>query len=129
MGKKTVKECMKVPVVYVSIESNLGEAKNLMKEKNVKRLPVLKDGKLVGIIVSHDIERALASPGYYINVPVEWVMTKEVMTVDVEDDILKAAENLVNFNITALPVMSGEELVGIISAKHIIREYIELRGE
>lgn len=125
-----VKDCMTSPVVCITLESNIGEAKNIMKEKGIKRLPVISDDKLVGIIVYHDIERALVSPGYYINVPVEWVMTKDVVTITEDRDISEAAKMLLENNVTALPVVSGDsKVVGIVTADHILREYIRIREQ
>ena len=73
-----IREIMSSPVITVSPRNSIQEALEIMRENDTRRLPVTDGGKLVGILVQHDIEKALRSPGRIPHTPVEWVMTKRV---------------------------------------------------
>ena len=120
-----VQDKMTRNVVTVGPDNTLKEALNLMKE-GFNRLPVVENGNLVGIIVKNDVEKALHRPGYYPETPVSWVMTKKVITIRPQDDLILAATTFINYKISALPVLDGNNLVGIISDADILQAFIEV---
>ena len=68
-----VKDIMTSRVISIESRKTIGDALELMVENGIRRLPVLAQGTLVGMIVQHDIEKALRSPGFVLETPVDWV--------------------------------------------------------
>ena len=97
-----------------------------MHEHGIRRLPVTVDGKLVGMIVEHDIEKAMRRPGVIPQTPVDWIMTKKVITANAEEEITIAVQKLIKYKISGLPVVEGEQLIGIISEMDILKAFIDL---
>ena len=99
----------------------------LMIEKSVGALTVLEDSRLVGIISERDCARKLLlRDALARETSVEDVMTPEVITVREETSVDSCLARMARHKIRHLPVMEGEELVGIVSAvdvfKYIIRD-------
>lgn len=132
-----VKDWMKSEVFTARPSTPMIEAHQLMREKGIRRMPVVKEkgNKLVGIITRSDIRQAEPSGATTLNVwevnyllsrlKVKEIMTKEVLTVRAEDTIKKAAIMMHDNQIGALPVVnSNEELVGILTESDIFRVLI-----
>lgn len=124
-----VKDRMSSPAITVGARNTLKEALEIMKNNNIRRLPVVEGDILVGMLVQHDIETALQKPGIIQQTPVEWVMTRNPLTVGPEDDLVFAAVLLRDYKISGLPVMEDNQLVGIITDMDIIQAFIELYRE
>ena len=115
------------------------DALNLMKAKNVRRLPVVnKDGRIVGIVSEKDLLYASPSPVTSLNVwevremlhllTVNKIMNTKVIKID-EDAPLEDAAVLMSANkISGLPVTSGESLVGIITETDLFKAFLKLLG-
>jgi len=100
-----------------------------MRENDTRRLPVTDGGKLVGMLVQHDIEKALRSPGRIPHTPVEWVMTKRVHYVSPEDTVTEAARLMTHYKISALPVLDSGALVGIVTDTDLLHLLVRLIEE
>ena len=126
-----VKDIMIRDVITVDDRNPISLALALMHEKGIRRLPVLADEKLVGMIVQHDIEKAFNRPGVIAETPVDWIMTKHPLTITPEDDLITTARILISNKISGMPVMEGERLVGIISEIDILKILVDLleKGE
>lgn len=116
-----VKDIMISSVITVESRKSLAQALELMIEHNIRRLPVMAGGKLVGMIVQHDIEKALRAPEILPETPVDWVMTRPPMTTSPEADLSEAINLLIEKKISGLPVLKEQELVGIISETDVLR--------
>lgn len=106
------------------------DAVMLMIEKSVGALTVLEDSRLVGIISERDCARKLLlRDALARETSVEDVMTPEVITVREETSVDACLAQMARRKIRHLPVMEGEELIGIVSAvdvfKYIIRDQME----
>mgnify|MGYP000986522535 CR=1 FL=1 len=121
-----VKDIMTTRVISIESRKTIGDALDLMVENNVRRLPVLANGALIGMIVQHDIEKALRSPEFVCETPVDWVMTKNVITVAAQTDLLEAINLLLKHKISGMPVMENGLMIGIISETDILKLCIEL---
>lgn len=115
------------------------DALNLMKAKNVSRLPVVnKDGRMVGIVSERDLLYASPSPVTSLNVwevkeilhllTVNKIMSTKVITIDENAPIEDAAVLMTAKKISGLPVTSGESLVGIITETDLFRAFLKLLG-
>ena len=133
-----VGERMTHPVVYVSPDMPIQDALQLMKKENIRRVPVVKDGKLVGIVSDKDLLNASPSQATSLSVwelhyllskiTVSEVMTKGVIVVSEDTPIEEAARIMADNKIGGLPVMRGSGVVGIITETDIFRLMLELTG-
>lgn len=135
-----VGERMKTEVILVSPSDSVRTAWALLREHQIRHLPVVKDGRLVGIITDRDIrlvfpsavtvsQRAQDPIDALEKVPVEEIMAKQVVTVTSEALIADAARLLLERRIGGLPVVKGEHLVGIITKDDILVAFVEIIEE
>jgi acetoin utilization protein AcuB len=133
-----VSERMNHPVITLSPDIPIVDALNLMKREHIRRTPVVKDGKLVGIISDKDLLNASPSPATSLSVwemnyllskiTVKDVMTKKVLTVTENTSIEEAARIMADNKIGGLPVLRGEQVVGIITETDLFKTLLELMG-
>jgi len=121
-----IRDIMSSPVITVSPRNSIQEALEIMRENNTRRLPVVDRDKLVGMLVQHDIEKALRSPGRIPHTPVEWVMTKKVHHISPEHTVTEAARLMISHKISALPVIESAKVVGIITDTDLLQVLINL---
>jgi acetoin utilization protein AcuB len=123
--------------ITCSPDTSITEALKKMRQENVHRFPVLdKKGKLAGIVSHTDLLYASPSSVTSLNVweitylmnqvKVKEVMTREVITVQEDCPIEEAAKLMRKNTVGGLPVMRGEELVGIITESDIFEIFLEL---
>jgi len=134
-----VKNWMSKPVVTVDVDDSMQDAARLLKKRNIRMLPVLKNGKLVDIITDRDMKRASASDAtaleihellYLITkIKVKDIMTKNPITVPFDFTVEETAEVLLNNKISGVPVVDHErELVGVITQTDLFKAIISLTG-
>lgn len=113
-----VKEVMSEDIHYIQVPGNRQSALELMREKNVSGLPVVKSGtkKLLGLVTRSDL----------VNNPDEeqlaLIMTRDLVVAAPDDSIKDAAEKMIKNNIRRVPVVQDEELVGILTVFDIIEK-------
>ncbi|MBP1692657.1 MAG: domain containing protein [Chloroflexi bacterium] len=133
-----VGERMSHPVITIPPDMPVVEALNLMRKEKIRRTPVLKDGKVVGIVSDKDLLNASPSPATSLSVweinylmskiLVRDVMTKNVLTVTEATPIEEAALIMANNKIGGLPVVRDGHLVGIITETDLFKLFPELMG-
>jgi acetoin utilization protein AcuB len=124
------KDIMTRKVITISPRNSLKEAIGEMQKNNIRRMPVLEGNNLVGMLVQHDIEKALRTPGVVPETPVDWVMTKHnLMKVNSDDEVLKVAQIMRDHKLSALPVIEEDQLVGIITDSDILSLFIHMLAE
>ena len=129
---------MSHPVFTVQPDMPITKAHELMAREKIHRAPVVKNGMLVGIIAENDIQKAYPSSATSLavwevaslieNIKVKDIMIKDVKTVQEDTSIEEAARIMVDSKISALPVMRGKELVGIITETDLFRIMLEMLG-
>lgn len=134
----SVRDFMRKNLIVVKPETPIFDAVDLMKQNDIHRLPVMKDGKLVGLITEGIIGAAMPSKATSLSVyemnyllnktTVADVMEKEVLTIEadalLEDAIYKMRQN----NVGVLPVMEAGQLVGIITNNDIFDAFLKITG-
>jgi acetoin utilization protein AcuB len=125
-------------VFTISPEDSVSDAIKLLKEKNIKHLPVLKNDKLIGIISDQDIKEYSPSKATALDVyelhyllakeQVKNVMKGKVITTSPDTPIEEAAMVMLDRKIRSLPVMEGSKLVGIISDRDIFHALVDITG-
>lgn len=137
LGSLCVGEIMTQPAICVDPQTRLPEARGLMKGNGIRRLPVIDDGRLVGIITLGDVRGAWPSEVTSLNrseldylmqqVTVERVMTRAVLTVGPETSLVDAARLMTAQKISGLPVVSSEgRVVGVVTESDIFRTLVAL---
>jgi len=117
----------------VNPEDPIRQALKLMKEGRFRRLPVVREGKLVGIISDRDLRQAMNTPvlvherkqdDYVLdNVKVGMCMSSRLHTLSPEDSLEKAARVMKENKVGGCPVVDRGELVGIITESDLL-EYL-----
>ena len=133
-----VKDIMMPNVATLDRNDELSLADDIMKLGRIRHLPVVDEGRLVGIISQRDLFKAsLASAmGYgekakreFIkSVVVKEVMVKEIITISPEASIEEAGRLMLERQIGCLPVIEDGDLVGLITETDILRHYVETKG-
>jgi acetoin utilization protein AcuB len=133
-----VGERMSRPVISVSPEESINDVLAMFRREHIRRAPVLKEGKLVGIVSERDLLNASPSSAttlsvwevnYLISkVKVKDVMSKKVITVDKDTPIEEAARIMADKKIGGLPVTSSEKVVGVITETDLFKVFLELMG-
>ena len=133
-----VKERMTPNPITIQVDASVTELSSLMKENKLKKVPVLKGTKLVGIVTDKDVDRVSPSGATTLSVfeigallaktKVSDAMTKEVITCTpdtyIEDAAIKMRENRIN----ALVVLSEDKVVGIITESDMLDSFIAMLG-
>jgi len=133
-----VKRRMTANPYTITFDAPINEAIELMREKNIKKIPVVNGEKVVGMLTHKDIQtlsvpKATSLSVFELNyllskAKVSDAMTKEVITIS-PDVLLEEAVVLMRENrITSLAVMKENRLVGIITESDIFDAFIELLG-
>lgn len=105
----------------------LQEAVGLMKKHNIRHLPVVEDGELVGFVTESDL-RQFSFPSMVEDIPVHQVMVTNPITIDLNTGIDVAAKIIHDNKIGGLPVLDGEKLVGVLTASDLLSAFIEVMG-
>ena len=97
------------------------DAIRLMDEKNVGALPVVENGKLVGIVSERDYTRKVILKGRSSkDTPVSDIMIKQVLTVNPSTSITECMRTMTDRRVRHLPVLDGSNLIGILSIGDLV---------
>jgi acetoin utilization protein AcuB len=131
-----IKKRMSSPVITVSPDLPIMQALDLMKKNRIRRLPVVQNEKMIGIVSEGDLLNASPSDATSLSVwelnyllgkiTVDEIMTKKVITVDEDTPIEEAAFLMDENKIGGLPVVANGELVGLITETDLFRIFLEL---
>jgi len=133
-----VRKKMKKDLATVTKDERMTVAKKIMKDKNIRHLPVVDGKKLIGLVTNMDIRKAEASPATSLEIrelhylldklTVGEIMTRNVITISPDVSIEEAAILLHDNKIGCLPVVEDGNLVGIISENDIMEILIDVMG-
>ena len=133
-----VGERMSRPPITIPPEMSIHDALALFKKERIRRAPVIKGGKLVGIVSEKDLLNASPSPATTLSVwemnhllsklTVAELMTKDVITVSEDTPIEEAARIMADNKIGGLPVVKSSRVVGIITETDLFKMFLELMG-
>jgi len=134
-----VKDWMHPDVITIDANFSMHHANKLMKEHNIRMLPVVKRGKLVGIVTDRDLKRASASDANSLlthelvyllkKLKIKKIMTKNPITIPFDYTTEETAQILKDNKISGAPVVDKKgRLVGVITQTDIFRVMISLTG-
>ena len=133
---KQVKEYMSEKVVTAGPDMTVGEATRTMINKGFRRIPLVRENVLLGIITASDIMRYLGSGDIFqklitenmadaFNVPIKSMIMRDIVWTSSNVDIGKVAGIMLDKKVGALPVIDDGELCGIITERDIVRALID----
>jgi CBS domain-containing protein len=135
MKNQFVKDWMTRDLVVISSKTTLPEAYKLMKERHIRRLPVVDHDKLAGIVTLGDVREASPSDAtslsiYELNyllakLTVDRIMTRKVLSVGPDTTIREAARVMLEKKIGGLPVVENGKVVGILTESDIFRLVVQ----
>ena len=136
MNQELVKDWMTPEVVTLTPDVTVPEAHRLMIDKNVRRLPVLINDQLVGIVTLGDIRGAKPSGVTSLsvwelnfllaNLKIEQVMAANPITISQDAPVGEAARTMMDHKISGLPVVNDSgKVVGIITESDIFRMVVQ----
>ena len=129
---------MTSPPLTIDSNDTIAEAEEIMNDRNIRQLPVVRKRELVGIITDRDIRSFLGGRGLdaaeererAMGTRVAAVMTTKPASVTPEDDLSETVELLIEGKMGGIPVVDEEEgLVGIVTYIDALRCFLDLLGE
>jgi acetoin utilization protein AcuB len=134
-----VQDWMSKDLFTVDEDTSIMQASKIMKQNAVQHLPVLRKGRLVGIVSDRDLKEATPSKAttldihemYYLldKIPVKDLMPQALYTINPDATVEKAAAVMLKRHISALPVVDPKgALIGIITKGDIFRAFVSVSG-
>ncbi len=122
-----VKKYMTPNPLIVTPEENVRKVFHLLVEHGIRQAPVLKEGKLVGIVTDRDLRMAVVQSSKESNLVVGDIMTPNPITVTEYTKVEDAARLICRNKFNALPVVSDKgEIVGIITTTDILEGMLDV---
>jgi len=131
-----VKDAMTTNLITVDPKTTLPDIEDLFREHDIRRVPVLERGKLVGIISDHDVMASMPSPAtslsrWEVNTLLDKLTAREIMTSPVlsttpDCPLEETAQILLEKKFGAMPVLEDGELVGIITESDLFRMFVRM---
>ena len=126
-----VHEIMSADIEVVDRNDNLQTVEERMATKQLRHLPVLEQGEVVGMVTQRDLFKAAmssamgygekAQKAYPQSVCVKEIMVYPVVTVSPDTSVAAAADMIINKGIGCLPVVDGTQLVGMVTKTDLLR--------
>jgi acetoin utilization protein AcuB len=133
-----VSEWMTPAPLTVAPSTPMSKVQELMVRRRIRHLPVVEEGRLVGIITDRDVRTVQPSPPtslparemHYLfdRLTVRAVMTRPVLTVEPHESLAEAVRLMLENRIGGLPVTEGERLIGILTAVDLLRAFSTTLG-
>jgi acetoin utilization protein AcuB len=125
-------------IITLDEDTPIMKAFQIMKDNNIRRLPVVKGEKTRGIVTDRDMKEATPSKATSLDVheiysllseiKVKDIMSKDLLTIGPDESIEKAAMLMLKKKVSGLPVMESGKLVGIITQTDIFKALVDISG-
>jgi CBS domain-containing protein len=116
-----VSEIMSTDLVTVGPEYNVADVASLMRSKRIGSVIVLEDDRVLGILTERDILGVVGSGEDPKNVAAHEALTDDVVTIGPDAPVEEAAQEMVRAGVRHLPVISEQDLIGIVSMRDLVR--------
>ncbi|HLC26190.1 MAG TPA: CBS domain-containing protein [bacterium] len=131
-----VSERMTKNIITVTPETTLSEALRIVHEKKIRHLPVVAEGRLVGIVTDRDLKKVSASEATTLSVwelnylldrvKIKDFMIRDVISISPELPIDEAAELMIAHRIGSLPVVEDGKVVGILTETNMVETLVAI---
>ncbi len=118
---------MSAPVESITSDLSVLEASKIMGVKHIKRLPIINEGKLAGIVTQTDLVRALTSYGLWRDV--SEIMSRNIAGVQIHASVAEAAEIMTSRMLSCIIVMDGDDVAGILTEKDMLGRVVALQRD
>jgi CBS domain-containing protein len=113
-------------VATIGADAKVSEAVRVLGERRIGALPVVEGDRIVGIMSERDVIYCLKDHGSEVlDWPISRVMTSPAITVDPSTEVLSALALITQKRVRHLPVVSGGQLIGIVSIGDLVKHRIE----
>jgi len=119
---QTLDKLMTRKLLTVRESDTLHKAFQLMKEKDIHHLPVMKGNTMVGLISKSDVRMHLFNQH---DEPVRKFMQKKVVVASAQDTLSDAIRNMAHHKVTCFPILTNKKLVGIVTMRDLLRVLAE----
>jgi len=126
-----VRSFMSSPVVTMTSDTKAIDGLELMQAKKIRRIPITEDGRLTGILTLGDLQSVLGLQEHSVRraaTRLRDIMTRSVRTVAPDDPLERAARVMLDNEVSGLPVVDGERVVGIITESDIFLAFTRIMG-
>jgi len=133
-----VRKKMKKDLITITKDERMTTARKIMKEKNIRHLPVVDGKKLIGLVTNMDIRKAEASPATSLEIrelhylldklTVGEIMTRNVISISPDISVEEATTLLHDNKIGCLPVVEDGNLVGLLTENDVMEILIDVMG-
>jgi acetoin utilization protein AcuB len=134
-----IKDWMAKDPITMTEDTSMIKAIHIMKERRFRRIPVVADGKLVGMVTDRDLKEASPSKAttldvhelYYLlaELQVQEIMSRNPISVSQDDTVEHAAQIMLEHTISGLPVLDKQDrVVGIITQSDVFRAFMHITG-
>lgn len=133
-----VKDFMTSKVIYVSPDTTVAHASDKMKAQDLRRLPVIENDRLVGLVTEGTMADATPSKAtslsiyemnYLLNkTKIRDIMIRDVITVSQDASLEDAIYIMMKHKVGVLPVVDNDQLYGIITDRDIFKAFLEVSG-
>jgi acetoin utilization protein AcuB len=126
-----VRNFMSSPVITLPSTTPAIDALELMQAKKIRRVPILEEGRLTGILTMGDLQAVLGLQEHSVrraSTRLGDLMTRKVHTVSPDDPLEKAARVMLDNEVAGLPVVEGERVTGIITESDIFLAFTRIMG-
>ena len=134
-----IKDWMAQNPITITEDTSMIKAIHIMKERRFRRLPVVAQGKLVGMVTDRDLKEASPSKAttldvhelYYLlaELQVQEIMSRNPISVSQDDTVEHAAQIMLEHTISGLPVVDASgKVVGIITQSDVFRAFMHITG-
>ncbi|MDM8524609.1 CBS domain-containing protein [Desulfococcaceae bacterium HSG8] len=122
-----ISDLMSFPVFNVSPDTKMKEVAIILRERGCTGLPVVDDGKIVGMISRRDFRRVRKDSA--LDAPVRAFMTKNIITIDPGKSPMRAARLMVKHDVGRLPVVEDDRLIGIVTRSDAMSYFYDILPE
>ncbi len=122
MGHQTVQAAMTPNPTAITPDTTAQEAARLMKSEDVGALPLVEDGRLIGVVTDRDLAVRVVAEGSGPDTPVSKIASKDIVTIDPQQNLEEAARLMAEHQVRRLPVVEEDgRLIGMLAQADVAK--------